>query len=133
MRSGLIFRTVPTWFCESPFLVALGGIPAYVSRGRDRGTDRLAFNQEEPRSSVWIKIIGACVYGFLYVKNVPLRVDLAPHRERWLLPQILLEVALSLDLANLSAFCIPFCIPVMRRLRWCGIAIAATFWGGSLA
>jgi hypothetical protein len=81
----------------------------------------------------WIKIIGACVYGFLYVKNVPLRVDLAPHRERWLLPQILLGVALSLDLTNLSAFCIPFCVPVKRRLRWCGIAIGATFWGGLFA
>jgi signal transduction histidine kinase len=77
----------------------------------------------------WAKVIGAFVYGILFVKNVPLRVDLTPDRERWLLPQILLGVVLSLDLTNLSAFCIPFCVPVKRRLRWCGVAIATTFMG----
>ena len=77
----------------------------------------------------WLKVSGALVYGFLYVKNVPLRVDLAPHRERWLFPQIMLGVVLSLDLTNLSAFCIPFCVPVTRRLRWSGIAIVFTFIG----
>jgi signal transduction histidine kinase len=77
----------------------------------------------------WTKVAGAFVYGWLFVRNVPLHVDLNPHRERWLLPQILLGVVLSLDLTNLSAFCIPFCAPVNRRLRWCGVAIAATFAG----
>jgi signal transduction histidine kinase len=77
----------------------------------------------------WTKVIGALIYGFLFVRNVPLRVDLIPHRERWLLPQLLLGVVLSLDLTNLSAFCIPFCVPVNRRLRWCGVAISATFAG----
>ncbi|TCK71863.1 sensor histidine kinase [Acidipila rosea] len=77
----------------------------------------------------WLKVCGAFVYAFLYVKNIPIRVNLAPHRERWLLPQILLGVMLSLDLTNLSVFCIPFCVPVKRRLRWCGIAVICTFAG----
>lgn len=77
----------------------------------------------------WLKMCGALVYAFLYVSNIPLRVDLAPRRERWLLPQILLGVTLSLDLTNLSVFCIPFCVPVKRRLRWCGIAVICTFAG----
>jgi signal transduction histidine kinase len=75
----------------------------------------------------WTKILFACVYGFLFVLNVPLRINLAPRRERWLLLQLLLGVSLSLDLTNLSVFCIPFCVPVNRRFRWCGIAVALTF------
>jgi signal transduction histidine kinase len=74
-------------------------------------------------------VVGAIAYGFLFVKNVPLRINLTPQRERWLLPQILVGVLLSLDLTNLSAFCIPFCVPVNRRFRWCGIAIGANFAG----
>ncbi len=77
----------------------------------------------------WMKVVGAIAYGFLFVKNVPLRINLIPQRERWLLPQILVGVLLSLDLTNLSAFCIPFCVPVNRRLRWCGIAVGANFAG----
>ncbi len=75
----------------------------------------------------WTKILFACVYGFIFVTNVPLRIDLAPKRERWLFLQMLLGVALSLDLTNLSVFCIPFCVPVNRRFRWCGIAVALSF------
>src|ERR1700722_19503938 len=78
---------------------------------------------------LWTKVIGAIAYGVIFVKNVPLRINLAPHRERLLLPQILLGAILSLDLTNLSAFCVPFCVPVNRRLRWCGVAISATFAG----
>ena len=74
----------------------------------------------------WTKILLAFVYGFIFVSNVPLRIDLAPKRERWLFLQILLGVILSLDLTNLSVFCIPFCAPVKRRFRWCGIAVALT-------
>jgi signal transduction histidine kinase len=77
----------------------------------------------------WIKIAAAVVYGTLFIKNVPLRVNLEPHRERWLLPQIILGVFLSLDLTNLSAFCIPFCVPATKRLRWFGIALGASFVG----
>ncbi|QHN04738.1 sensor histidine kinase [Granulicella sp. WH15] len=75
----------------------------------------------------WSKIAFALVYGFLFVRNIPLRINLAPHRERSLLLQILLGVALSLDLTNLSVFCIPFCVPVNRRYRWGAIAVAFTF------
>jgi signal transduction histidine kinase len=75
----------------------------------------------------WTKILFACVYGFIFVLNVPLRIDLAPKRERWLLLQMLLGVALSLDLTNLSVFCIPFCVPVNRRFRWGGIAVGLSF------
>jgi signal transduction histidine kinase len=74
----------------------------------------------------WTKILFAFVYGFIFVSNVPLRIDLAPKGERWLFLQILLGVILSLDLTNLSVFCIPFCVPVRRRFRWCGIAVALT-------
>ncbi len=77
----------------------------------------------------WAKAIGAIVYGVLLVNNVPLRINLEPHRERWLLPHILLGVPLRLDLTNLSAFCIPFCVPQNRRLRWAGIALGANFAG----
>jgi signal transduction histidine kinase len=75
------------------------------------------------------QILGAFLYGSLFVRNVPVRIDLAPHREQWVLPQILLGVILSLDLTNLSVFCIPFCVPVRRRLRWFMIAIVANFVG----
>jgi signal transduction histidine kinase len=78
---------------------------------------------------LWTKVIGAIAYGVIFVKNVPLRINLAPHRERLLLPQILLGAILSLDLTNLSAFCVPFCVPVNRRFRWAGIAIGANFAG----
>jgi signal transduction histidine kinase len=77
----------------------------------------------------WIRVAAAVAYGALFVKNVPLRVNLEPHRERWLLSQVVLGVFLSLDLTNLSTFCIPFCVPIDRRLRWCGIAIGANFAG----
>jgi signal transduction histidine kinase len=77
----------------------------------------------------WAKVIGGIVYGGLFVTNIPLRINLAPHRERWLLPQILLGVILSLDLTNLTAFCIPFCVPVNRRFRWAGITLGANFAG----
>jgi signal transduction histidine kinase len=75
------------------------------------------------------KIVGAIVYGSLFIRNVPLRINLEPHRERWLLAQILLGAVLSLDLTNLSAFCIPFCVPVNRRFRWCGVALSANLLG----
>lgn len=78
---------------------------------------------------LWIKIAAAVVYGALFIKNVPLRVNLEPHRERWLLPQILLGVILNLDLTNLSVFCIPFCVRATKRLRWFGIALGASFVG----
>lgn len=81
------------------------------------------------RPLFWAKVAGALVYGSLFVKNVPLRINLAPQRQLWLLPQILLGVILSLDLTNLSAFCIPFCVLPDRRLRWCGFAIGANFAG----
>jgi len=74
----------------------------------------------------WTRMIAAIAYGALFIKNVPLRVNLEPHRERWLMPQIVLGVFLSLDLTNLSAFCIPFCVPTSKRLRWCAITIGAT-------
>lgn len=76
-----------------------------------------------------LKLVGAVAYATLFVKNVPLRVNLNPHCEPWLIAQILLGVVLSLDLTNLSAFCIPFCVPADRRMRWCGIAIGASFLG----
>jgi signal transduction histidine kinase len=81
-----------------------------------------------------LKVVGALVYGLLFLRNVPLGINLAPNRERWLLPQILLGVLLSLDLTNLSVFCIPFCVPVARRLRWAVAAVAATFlgWAGRM-
>jgi signal transduction histidine kinase len=75
----------------------------------------------------WIRIVFSLVYGFLFVRNVPLQIELEPHRERWLLLQMLLGVTLSLELTNLSVFCIPFCVPVKRRYRWCGVAVALTF------
>jgi two-component system, NarL family, sensor histidine kinase DesK len=65
--------------------------------------------------------VGAIVYGFLYVNNIPLRVNLAPRRERWILAQLLLGSLLTGALTNLSALCAPFCVPVHRRLRWFGI------------
>jgi signal transduction histidine kinase len=77
----------------------------------------------------WTKVIGAFAYGFLFVKNVPLRFNPTPHREHWLLPQIMLGVLLSLDLTNLSAFSIAFCVPVNRRFRWFGIAAGTNFAG----
>jgi signal transduction histidine kinase len=77
----------------------------------------------------WIKVVGGVVYGWFFVQNFPLRINLMPHRERWLFPQILLGAVLSPDLTNLSVFCIPFCVPVNRRFRWCGFAIAANLLG----
>lgn len=78
---------------------------------------------------LWVKIAAAVVYGALFIKNVPLRVNLEPHRERWLLSQIILGVILNLDITNLSVFCIPFCVPSEKRLRWFGIALGASFVG----
>lgn len=110
------------WLRWGGFLIALLEVITEAQTGplAIRGTTTPLF---------WLKVSGAFVYAFLYVKNIPIRVDLAPHRERWLLPQILLGVMLSLDLTNLSVFCIPFCVPVKRRLRWCGIAVVCTFVG----
>lgn len=78
-------------------------------------------------SLFWTRIFFSVIYGFLFVQNVPLKINLAPKRERWLLLQLLLGAALSLELTTLSAFCIPFCVPVKRRYRWFGIAAALTF------
>jgi signal transduction histidine kinase len=78
---------------------------------------------------LWIKVIGAVIYGTVFIRNVPLKVDLEPHRERWLTLQILLGAVLSLDLTNLSAFCIPFCVSMNKRLRWFGVALGANFLG----
>jgi signal transduction histidine kinase len=75
----------------------------------------------------WARIVLSLVYGILFVRNVPLRINLAPQRERWLLLQLLLGVTLGLELTALSVFCIPFCVPVKRRYRWFGIAAALTF------
>ncbi|MEI9980306.1 MAG: sensor histidine kinase [Edaphobacter sp.] len=77
----------------------------------------------------WTKVVGAVIYGIIFIQNVPLKVDLEPHHERLLLIQTLLGAVLSLDLTNLSAFCIPFCVPMNRRLRWFGAALAANFLG----
>ena len=61
---------------------------------------------------------GAILYGFLFVNNISLSVDLAPQRERWILAQLILGALLNTELMNLSAICVPFCVPVRRRIRW---------------
>jgi signal transduction histidine kinase len=115
-------RPLLFWLRWGGFLLALVDVVTEAQTGPQRihGTLDLLF---------LIQVLGAFVYGFLFVRNVPVRIDLAPHRERWILPQILLGVTLSLDLTNLSAFCVPFCVPVKRRLRWFLIAIAVNFAG----
>jgi signal transduction histidine kinase len=117
LRKPLLF-----WLRWGGFLLALVEViaEAQTAPGAHHGKLDVLF---------WAKVIGAIAYGALFVINVPLRINLAPHREQWLLPQILLGVILSLDLTNLSAFCVPFCVPVNRRLRWCGIAIGVSSAG----
>src|ERR1700722_1492192 len=117
LRKPLLF-----WLRWGGFLLALVEVvaEAQTAPGAHHGKLDVLF---------WAKVIGAIVYGALFVINVPLRINLAPHREQWLLPQILLGGILSLDFTNLSAFCVPFCVLVNRRLRWCGIAIGASSAG----
>jgi signal transduction histidine kinase len=110
------------WLRWGGFLLALVEVVSEAQTAPGSHHGRLDF-------LFWAKVIGGLVYGYFFVQNVPLRINLAPHRERWLLPQIVLGVILALDLTNLSAFCIPFCVPVNRRFRWWGIAIAANFLG----
>ena len=117
LRKPLFF-----WLRWGGFLLAIIEVVSEAQTGPGPHHGRLDF-------LFWTKVAGAFAYGFLFVQNVPLRINLAPHREPWLLPQILLGTVLGLDLTNLSAFCIPFCVPVKRRFRWFGIAMAANFLG----
>jgi signal transduction histidine kinase len=117
LRKPLLF-----WLRWGGFLLALVEVVAEAQTAPGAHHGKLD-------SLFWGKVVGACFYGAFFVTNVPLRINLAPHRERWLLPQILVGVILSLDLTNLSAFCVPFCVPVDRRLRWCGIAIGVSSVG----
>ena len=111
-----------SWLRWGGFILALVEVisEAQTAPGSHHGKLDLLF---------WTKVVGAVIYGFLFIQNVPLKINLEPHRERWLLIQILLGAVLSLDLTNLSAFCVPFCVPVNRRLRWCGVALGANFLG----
>jgi len=117
LRKPLLF-----WLRWGGFLIALIEVAAEAQTGPGPHHGKLDL-------LLWTKVIGAIGYGVLFVKNVPLRINLAPHRERLLLPQILIGAILSLDLTNLSAFCVPFCVPVNRRFRWVGIALGANFAG----
>jgi signal transduction histidine kinase len=76
--------------------------------------------------------VGAILYGFLFVNNISLRVNLAPQRERWILAQLFLGALLNLELMNLSAICVPFCVPVRQRIRWfwitVGFSLAGYIW-----
>ena len=73
--------------------------------------------------------VGAILYGFLFVNNISLRVNLAPQRERWILAQLFLGALLNLELMNLSAICVPFCVPVRRRIRWLWITVGFSLAG----
>jgi len=111
-----------SWLRWGGFILALVEVisEAQTAPGSHHGKLDLLF---------WMKLVGAVIYGFIFIQNVPLKINLEPHRERWLLIQILLGAVLSLDITNLSVFCVPFCVPVNRRLRWCGVALGANFLG----
>ena len=117
LRKPLLF-----WLRWGGFLIAVVEVVAEAQTAPGPHHGKLDF-------LLWTKVIGSIADGVLFVENVPLRINLAPHRERLLLPQILLGALLSLDLTNLSAFCVPFCVPVNRRFHWAGIAIGANFVG----
>lgn len=111
-----------SWLRWGGFILALVEVvsEAQTAPGSHHGKLDLLF---------WTKVVGAIIYGVIFIRNVPLRVDLEPHHERWLLVQILLGAVLSLDLTNLSAFCVPFSVPMNKRLRWFGVALGANFIG----
>ncbi len=117
LRKPLLF-----WLRWGGFILALAVVvsEAQTAPGSHHGKLDLLFS---------LKVAGAIAYGLVFLQNLPSRITLEPHRERWLLLQILLGAILSLDLTNLSAFCIPFCAPVHRWLRWCGVALGANFLG----
>lgn len=111
-----------SWLRWGGFILALVEVisEAQTAPGSHHGKLDLLF---------WTKLLGAVIYGVIFIQNMPLKVNVEPHRERRLLIQILLGAVLSLDLTNLSAFCIPFCVPVNRRLRWFGVALGANLLG----